>query len=165
MIKISNLITTFFNIGYSKYLPGSLASLVSGFFIYACIMKANPSAVLQIVVLFILIIIAFLSISEYQKESKKKDPREIVIDEVVGMYISLIFLNLIKVNSYNALIASEIDYFLLSFILFRLFDGFKPSFLYRIQIKESNLSILLDDILSGVLTFILMLTLALNGLI
>ena len=165
MIRANNLIVTFFNIGHSKYLPGSLASLISGFLIYIFLIKTNPSATAQALLLFVLIVGSFLSINEYQKGSSKKDPREVVIDEVVGMYISLMFLNIIKASSHSSLISSEIDYFLLAFILFRLFDGFKPSFLYRIQILESNPSILLDDIFAGLLTFLLMLVLALNGLI
>ena len=164
MIKINTLIATFLKIGYAKHLPGTLASFVSGLFIYIFLIKTNPTALTQLTILLILLITAFLSIKKYQKTSKEKDPKEIVIDEVVGMYISLIFLNLIKTNPYTT-IGSEIDYFLLSFVLFRLFDGFKPSFLYRIQIRESDASILLDDIFSGILTFILMLILASNNFI
>ena len=122
--------------------------------------------IIQLAILFFLILIALLSINKYQKTSKTPDPKEVVVDEVVGMYISLMFLNLIKNDLYvDFNLMSEIDYFLLAFVFFRLFDGFKPSFLYRIQIKHSNLSILLDDIFSGILALILMLALGLNNFI
>ena len=116
--KINNLIVTFFNLGYIKALPGTFTSLVSGFIIYIFLIKVNPSILLQCFILFLLIWISFFSIKKYQETSKRKDPKEVVVDEVVGMYISLMFLNIVKSNFY---VLAEFDYFLLSFLLFRIF--------------------------------------------
>ena len=69
------------------------------------------------------------------------DPSEVVIDEVVGMGISLFML------------PHSPGLYLLAFILFRVFDILKPSFIYRIQNLSGGWGIMLDDVLAGLLTF------------
>ena len=71
------------------------------------------------------------------------DPSEVVIDEVVGMGISLFML------------PHNFWLYLLSFILFRVFDILKPSFIYRIQNLSGGWGIMLDDVLAGLITFAL----------
>ena len=68
------------------------------------------------------------------------DPSEVVIDEAVGMGISLFML------PHNLTIYS------LAFVLFRSFDIFKPSFIYRIQNFPGGWGIMLDDVLAGFFT-------------
>ena len=56
--------------------------------------------------LLLLIFIAYVTINNYQLRSNDLDPKEIVIDEIVGIYISLMFFNEIKISE---TITSEID--------------------------------------------------------
>ena len=160
--KINNLIVTFFNVGYFKFFSGTFASLIGGIVIYIVLIKLNPSILLQCIFLLLLIFIAHITINNYQLKSNHSDPKEVVIDEVVGIYISLMFFNKIKIPE---TITSEINYFLLCFIFFRIFDGLKPSIIYRIQIQNTNSSILLDDVCAGCFTLIAMLCLAINNII
>ena len=61
-----------------------------------------------------------------------------MIDEVIGMWIALMF---IPANSvFNVSVA---------FILFRFFDIMKPSIIYRSQFISATWGILLDDIIAG----------------
>ena len=71
------------------------------------------------------------------------DPSEVVIDEVVGMGISLFML------------PHSPGLYFLAFILFRVFDILKPSFIYRIQNLSGGWGIMLDDVLAGLITFAL----------
>ena len=79
-------------------------------------------------------------IAKYMNDS---DPSEVVIDEVVGMSISLFML------------PHSLGLYALAFILFRIFDIFKPSFIYQIQNLPGAWGIMLDDVMSGILTLIM----------
>ena len=71
------------------------------------------------------------------------DPSEVVIDEVVGMGIALFML------------PHTLGLYLLAFFLFRIFDIFKPSFIYQIQDLPHGWGIMLDDVCAGLFTFAL----------
>ena len=80
------------------------------------------------------------------------DPQEIVIDEVVGQMLPLLALPI-----YETLYIAPIEYYCLTaFLLFRLFDIWKP---FPISYVDNNtkgaLGIMLDDILAGFYTIIL----------
>ena len=71
------------------------------------------------------------------------DPSEVVVDEAVGMGISLFML------------PHSFGLYLLAFILFRIFDIFKPSFIYQIQDLPGGWGIMVDDVLAGLFTLAL----------
>ena len=71
------------------------------------------------------------------------DPSEVVIDEAVGMGISLFML------------PHSFGLYLLAFVLFRIFDIFKPSFIYQIQDLPGGWGIMVDDVLAGLFTLAL----------
>jgi phosphatidylglycerophosphatase A len=73
-----------------------------------------------------------------------KDPSKVVIDEVAGMAIGLLFL---PVN---------VKYLLCAFILFRFFDIVKPLYIRKMEALPSGWGIMLDDVLAGVYTNILL---------
>tara|TARA_B110001454_G_C12356160_1_gene282339 strand:- start:221 stop:499 length:279 start_codon:yes stop_codon:yes gene_type:complete len=73
-----------------------------------------------------------------------KDPQYIVIDEVVGMMIALFLLPKIILA------------YLLAFLLFRFFDILKPSIIYESQKFDYGIGIILDDVLAGLLTLIIL---------
>jgi phosphatidylglycerophosphatase A len=86
---------------------------------------------------------AIKQINIYEKEVGTHDGKEIVIDELAGMWITLSV----------AGVTSSTDYllFLLSFIFFRLFDIFKPSIIGKIDKKvEGGLGVMGDDIVAGI---------------
>ena len=74
------------------------------------------------------------------EELKDHDPSEIVIDEAVGMGISLFML------------PHSFTLYLLAFCLFRVFDIFKPSFIFQVQSLPGGWGIMLDDVLAGFFT-------------
>ena len=72
------------------------------------------------------------------------DPRPIVIDEIVGMWISLL------------LLPNRISYFLAAFILFRLFDVIKPFPAKQAEHLRGGWGIVLDDVVAGLYTNVLL---------
>ncbi|MCX5703551.1 MAG: phosphatidylglycerophosphatase A, partial [Candidatus Omnitrophica bacterium] len=81
-------ISTFFYIGYLPFIPGTFGSLAGLGLFY--LMKNNG---LNLAVLtFVVTILGFLVAGRAEEILKIKDCRYIVIDEISGMFLSLIFL-------------------------------------------------------------------------
>lgn len=87
------------------------------------------------------------------RELGKKDPSEVVMDEVAGQLI--------------ALIAAPMDwkYVLASFILFRGFDIFKPPPVRQLESLPSGWGIMMDDVAAGLYALLILRLLLYVGLI
>jgi phosphatidylglycerophosphatase A len=72
-----------------------------------------------------------------------KDHNRVVIDEVAGMFISLLF------------VPVTMSYILTAFILFRFFDIVKPLFIRRLESLPGGWGVMADDILAGAYTNII----------
>ena len=152
MIKKFNLfILTFCKVGKIKYAPGTVASLITCLLFLLLINFFNIS----ILLLFTLIIFcySFIAINNSFDEFDSEDPQEIVIDEVIGQMLTLL-----AVPIYETLYPlPKIYYCVGAFLLFRLFDIWKP---YPINYVDNNikgsLGIMLDDILASVYSIIIL---------
>ncbi len=78
-----------------------------------------------------------------QKQWRERDPGAVVIDEVAGQWIALS----VPLRSEHPWIAYP-----LAFLLFRLFDIFKPLGARRLEKLPAGWGILLDDVLVGIYT-------------
>ena len=89
-----------------------------------------------------------------EHEFEKKDPRQIVIDEVLGQSLPII---LIVYLSSNNLISISVEiYYLISFLLFRFFDIVKPFPVSYFDKKHKNFfGIIMDDIMAGIYSMII----------
>lgn len=67
-----------------------------------------------------------------------KDHSRVVIDEVAGLFISVLF------------VPVTIPYILTGFVLFRLFDILKPLFIRRLENLPGGWGVMFDDVLAGV---------------
>mgnify|MGYP001054874121 FL=1 len=76
-------------------------------------------------------------------KSPIKDPSFIVIDEVAGMSLSLF------------MVPKELYLYVLAFILFRIFDIYKPLVIDKSQKFNFGIGIMLDDLLAGLFTSII----------
>ena len=130
---------TFFYLGKLPFAPGSWGSL--GALLLWLLLPVTFSVHLSVII--ILFVLGVYSSSRMAKYLDDHDPSEVVIDEVVGMGISLFML------------PHSPGLYLLAFILFRVFDILKPSFIYRIQNLSGGWGIMLDDVLAGLITFAL----------
>ena len=154
MIKQLNILfVTFFKIGKIKFAPGTVASLVT------CVCFLLLIKVFSFFVLFLLIfIIAFYSLIAINNSFdlfKSSDPQEIVIDEVVGQMIPLL-----AIPIYETLFLVPKEYYcIVCFLLFRLFDIWKPfPISYIDKNSEGALGIMLDDVVAGLFsTFLIIL--------
>ena len=136
MQKLIKLISTCFYIGYIPVVPGTLGSL-AGLLLYILIGK---DAIFYVSISIFWVIIGFLSSGRAEDIFGGKDDRRIVIDEVCGMLLSLIFI------PYKRL------YYLAGFLLFRLFDVCKPYPMKKVGAMPGSAGIMLDDIVAALYT-------------
>ena len=138
-MNLINFFISGFYIGYVKYAPGSLASIISIIFFFFI-----PNIIFyNIIVLIFLLIVGFYLCFIFSKNSSENDPSYVVIDEIVGMYISVFMLPKI------------IYLYIISFILFRFFDIYKPGIIYKSQRLKYGLGIMIDDVISGILSLLI----------
>jgi len=133
----------FLTVGYSGLSPkapgtaGSFVALILG----VILLEYIPTSTLFLLSLLITIV-AIKEINIYEKEIGIHDSKEIVIDELAGMWLAL---SICGINSENFIYTS-----ILAFIFFRLFDIYKPSVIGKIDKNvEGGLGVMGDDILAG----------------
>ena len=143
-----------FGIGNIKYAPGTIASFITCMFY--CYLFSQKAGIFLILFFYIFLTISSINlIDKFSNKFKKKDPREIVIDEFIGQSVPLLFFYMV-----TSFTEKDIFYFFayISFILFRFFDIFKPYPISLVDKKmKSGLGIVLDDILAGLFTLIVIL--------
>ena len=151
MNKFNLLFITFFKIGKIKFAPGTFASFITCLLFLLFVNLFNI-----VILLFCTLLIAlysFIAIKNSFDSFDSNDPQEIVIDEVVGQMLPLL-----AVPIYETLYIAPKEYYCIAaFILFRLFDIWKPFPINYIDINtEGSIGIMLDDILAGIYTIIIL---------
>ena len=137
---IIKIISTFFYCGYLPFIPGTFASMV-GIFLYYLI---KDSIFIYTLFTLIFIILGFLITGKAEKIFNKKDARCIVIDEIAGMLVALMF------------IPYSLKLVIMGFVLFRILDALKPYPAGRLQELKGSIGIIADDILAGLYTNIIL---------
>jgi len=132
--QLAKLISTFFYAGYFPFAPGTFGSLITLIIIWFLI----PS--FFYILLPIGVGLFFLSVwsATRGEEFFGKDGSPIVIDEVTGMVVSLLF------------VSKDIKSFVGAFLLFRLFDIVKPPPARRMERLKGGWGVTLDDVIAGV---------------
>ena len=133
---------TLFYSGLSKKAPGTVGSFVA---LILAIVLLNFFSISNIFLASILItILAIKQIDIYESETQQHDGKEIVIDELAGMWITISIAGVTTSHDYIL--------FALSFVLFRVFDILKPSIVGRIDRDvKGGLGVMGDDVAAGVL--------------
>ena len=79
-----------FGIGNIKYAPGTIASFITCMFY--CYLFSQKAGIFLILFFYIFLTISSINlIDKFSNKFKKKDPREIVIDEFIGQSVPLLF--------------------------------------------------------------------------
>ena len=155
MKKINILISTFFGYGYLTKMPGTIASLVTTIFIYIAFEYLGYTNIKFTLVFFLLLFFySFYAVKDSESEFKDKDPKQIVIDEVLGQSMPLILL--LYLNQNNQLSLQIEVYYIMSFLLFRFFDILN---LFPVSYFDKNFKnyfwIIMDDIMAGLYSMLL----------
>ena len=149
MIRLFNtLFVTMFGLGKIRFFPGSIGSLVTVFLLFVLFHILEISNNTILLCLIFIFIYSFFAIESYIKESKNKDPNEIIIDEFIGQSIPIYLYEISHgiQKSFN----DAVIYYGIFLILFRYFDIAKPfpvSFFDR-NFKNS-FGVIMDDVCAG----------------
>ncbi|MGZ8847210.1 MAG: phosphatidylglycerophosphatase A family protein [Pyrinomonadaceae bacterium] len=151
-------------VGYLPIAPGTLGALL-GVLFYLLILDfghrllfaqvdrgaVNEAKVwmfettIALVSVFLVTVVGIWAASRTEKTLQKKDPSIVVIDEVAGQMIALMS-GALWVHTWWSVLSA--------FLLFRLFDIWKPYPIRRLESLESGLGIMADDVLAGVYALI-----------
>jgi phosphatidylglycerophosphatase A len=143
--RVATFLATAGYVGYVPIAPGTFGSAV-GLAVYAAV-RWTDTVIVEGVVLLLALVMGIWAADLVEKELGK-DPSAVVIDEVLGMLVTLAFIN----ASISAAVAG--------FFLFRLFDVIKPYPAGRLEHLHGGPGIMLDDAMAGVYA-----NLSLRGLI
>jgi len=149
MIKTFNsLLVTMFGLGKIKFMPGTFGSLATVIFLFYLFHSLNISSNIILIGLIIILIYSFYAVSTHIRDSKNKDPGEIIIDEFLGQSIP-IFLYEISHGTVKQS-GEAIIYYALFFILFRYFDIMKPfPVCFFDKNFKNSFGVIMDDICAG----------------
>ncbi len=135
------LFLTLFYSGLSPKAPGTVGSFVA-LILGMILLQFIPDSTLFLLA-GLITVIAVKQINLYEEEVGIHDGKEIVIDELAGMWIAL---SICGINQEHFFIMSA-----LAFIYFRLFDIWKPSIIGRIDKNvEGGWGVMGDDVVAGI---------------
>ena len=144
----TKLFVSIFYIGYIKFASGTWGSLAAILILYPFIKFTVLSFEILIILFIILFFISNLFINFFSNFTNSYDSKHIVIDELLGIFIILIFYDLIFI--YNDIIT-----LILIFFVFRLFDIIK---IFPANYIDKNLKngygVIMDDIVAGFYTIL-----------
>jgi phosphatidylglycerophosphatase A len=135
-MRLGLFIATCGYLGYVPVAPGTFGS-AAGLIVFAAV-RWSGSPILELAVIVLLFAIGVWSSSVAEKHFGGVDPAPVILDEVLGMLITLAF---IPVNITGAIVG---------FLLFRLFDVVKPWPANRLEALHGGLGIMADDAMAAV---------------
>jgi phosphatidylglycerophosphatase A len=141
MDRLALFVATAGYVGYAPIAPGTAGSIVG--LVLFMVIRWIDSAVVEASVIGAALVLGLWAASNVERQLGK-DPSVVVIDEVVGMLITLAFLDVGPVAM------------VIGFILFRVLDVIKPFPAGRLEDLHGGPGIMLDDVMAGLYGQLLM---------
>lgn len=135
MIKLHEILSSFFGIGYIRKGGGTVAAIVTALIWYVAV--AVPDSGIAIGAVLLVIVYGIWAGNVVEKKWGK-DSSKVVIDEVAGMLVALLFIPVTVLNVFVAL------------VLFRFFDILKPLLIRRLEKLPGGWGVMGDDVLAGI---------------
>jgi phosphatidylglycerophosphatase A len=146
----AKIVSTCFGIGYLQKGAGTLAALLVSA-AWLLLPVGGMNIIVHILAVVLILAAGIWSAAKVEKEWGH-DSNRIVVDEVLGMAISLV---MIPVNW---------KYVLAAFVLFRFFDILKPFFIRKAEALPSGWGVMADDLLAGIYANLILQLLIRTGL-
>ena len=146
--KINYLFVTLFGIGKIKKIPGSVASLITTIFLFFLLHILNISANIILISVVVIFFISLYAVNIFIKNLDNKDPKEVVIDEVIGQSIPICLYEIAHEGTKET--SQVLTFYFIMFVLFRIFDIAKP---YPVSYYDKNFKnsfgVIMDDVCAG----------------
>jgi phosphatidylglycerophosphatase A len=131
--RLAVLIATVFGAGYSPLVPGTVGSAVT----VALLWLIPFSSAGLVLFLVAVVVVGTWAAHRAERVIGGKDPGAIVIDEVAGMTLSVVAFPLTP------------SVLLVGFVLFRIFDVWKPPPARESQRIRGGVGVMIDDLIAG----------------
>jgi phosphatidylglycerophosphatase A len=141
MTRVAMFIATAGYVGYAPLAPGTFGSAV-GILIYGALAMSGSRA-LEAIAIGIVLVVGIWA-ADVAETQLGKDPHPVVIDEVLGMLITVAFLDVTLPGAMTG------------FFIFRLFDVVKPWPAARLEHLHGGPGVMLDDAMAGVYSHLVM---------
>lgn len=143
--RAATVVSTVFGIGFFPQAQGTIMSAIA--MPFAVLLATKGGGIVVAGAALIALVIGILSCSDYVRETGNPDPSECVIDELAGQWLACAFV---------AFPPFQLAPFFLAFVLFRLFDIWKPWPIYLAETKlHGGLAVMMDDIVAGLIAGVL----------
>lgn len=136
-MNISKIIASWFGIGYIKG-GGTVAAAVTCIILYLLQGHGTFENVWILPVATIIITLIGVLTGNQVEADWDKDSYRVVIDEVAGQMVALLFLPLTTVN------------LIIGLVLFRFFDILKPLGIRKMESLPAGTGVMMDDVLAGI---------------
>jgi len=140
------IIATGFGSGYFPVAPGTAGAALATLLWFGLSLVSSYT-LLHIATFFLIVIFTILGVwsSGIMETYWGKDPSRVVVDEMVGVWIPLLCVS-----------DGNIYYAFAAFFLFRVFDILKPLGIRKLEAIEGGWGIMLDDILAGMYSLLIL---------
>jgi len=142
---IAKLIATWFGCGYFPYGPGTVGTLAAVLMAAAAHSYLGAGRITFLVATLIMLAPAIWSATQTERLLKREDPGLVVVDEVLGLWVTLLGATSLTWKSFTA-----------AFVLFRIFDIWKPWPVRRFEDLPEGTGIITDDLAAGVYAAIML---------
>jgi len=137
------MIATWFGAGRLPIMPGTWGSVAA--LPFAWVIHSLWGSVGMMAASGLLFVVGLWASKMLADSMGQKDPGEIVVDEVVGMWIAV------------ALVTPNVSLYVIGFVLFRGFDIFKPwPVNWADRQLPGALGVMVDDVLAGIYSLLIL---------
>lgn len=144
-MNLKKILFTAFYSGYFPIAPGTAGTFVGMiFYILEFVIFGKISWMINLAIVLVMLYPAIKIGDAGEEFFGEKDPSGVVLDEVMGYWISVLF------HPFNWTIV------ILAFFIFRILDIIKPFPAGRLQKLNGGLGIMIDDYIAGVYTNIIL---------
>tara|TARA_B100000959_G_scaffold267909_1_gene311969 strand:- start:299 stop:772 length:474 start_codon:yes stop_codon:yes gene_type:complete len=147
--RLLSIIASGFGSGLSPIAPGTVGSALAAIIYYFFIWESVNNFLSIVFFILFIIVSFFIGIFAYSQTAEEEDPKSFVWDEFVGMWIACIPLSLFQL---------ELVWLIGAFILFRIFDIWKPWIIKTYDNKSGSFYVMIDDVLAGLFTALIIFT-------
>ena len=140
--RLGVFIATCAHVGYAPVAPGTFGSAV-GLAVYYLV-RRQASTTVELGAIALILVVGRWSATEAEHHFGGIDPGPVVIDEVIGMLITL------------ALHPVSVAGAIVGFFIFRVLDVVKPWPARRLELLPGGFGVVLDDVMAGVYGNLLM---------
>ncbi len=138
MNRLALALATWFGCGYFPWGPGTIGALVAVSIAFVLHVYAGSGRFFFFVLVIVWLVPAIWASTRSARLVKAKDPGLVVIDEVLGQWLTLVGAATLTWKN-----------FLAAFLLFRVFDIWKPWPIRKIERLPEGYGIVCDDLAAG----------------